>query len=97
MTPLLSKKHTGGIPGVTAIVGLWLNKKRTKERRKGKLVRGTLGTRQEEGTKVTVVSNSAEDSAAFFDIGCVFDSRTVRMQPIRGNQCVWPSCTGTLL
>ena len=38
--------------------------------------------RREEGTKATLVSNSAEDSAASFDISRVSDLATVRTQPM---------------
>ena len=66
---------------------LFLTKKQrkdlAKERRKGKAVRGTCSRRREEQTKVIVVSNCAEDSAASFDIGRVSDPGTVGTQPMR--------------
>ena len=40
-------------------------------------------TTREQGTKVTVVTNSAEDSAASFDIGPVSDSAAQLTQPMR--------------
>ena len=55
----------------------------TKERRKGKAVRGTCSTRQSEETNVIVVSNCAQDLAASFDIGPVSDPGKVETQPIR--------------
>ena len=54
-----------------------------KERPKGKAVVGKHSTTREQGTKVTVVTNSAEDSAASFDIAPVSDSATQRTQPMR--------------
>ena len=51
-------------------------KQLAKERAKGKAVVGKHSTNREQGTKVTVVTNSAEDSAASFDIGPVSDSAT---------------------
>ena len=58
-------------------------KQLAKERAKGKAVVGKHSTTCEQGTKVTVVTNSAEDSAASFDIGPVSDSATQRTQPMR--------------
>ena len=49
-----------------------------KERAKGKAVVGKHSTAREQGTKVTVVTNSAEDSAASFDVGLVSDSAMQR-------------------
>ena len=70
-----------------ACANLFLTKKQweqlAKERGKGKVAGGTRSTRREEETKVTVVSNYAEHSALSFDIGPVFDSGTVRTQPMR--------------
>ena len=70
-----------------ASANLFLTKKQrkelAKERHKGKAVRGTCGTRREEATKMTVVSNCAEDSAASFDIGRVSHPDTIRAQPMR--------------
>ena len=54
-----------------------------KERAKDKVVVGKHSTTREQGTKVTVVTNSAEDSAASFDIGRASDSATQRTQPMR--------------
>ena len=48
---------------------LFLTKKQqkqlAKERQKGKAVRGTCSTRWQDETKVTVVSNCAQDAASF--------------------------------
>ena len=70
-----------------ASVNLFLTQKQrkelAKERRKRKALRRTCSTRWEEETKVIVVSNCAEDSAASFDIGLVSDPGTVRTQPMR--------------
>ena len=70
-----------------ASANLFLTKKQrkelAKERRKGKVVRGTCSTRWEEETEVTVESNCAADLAGSFDIGRVSDPGTVRMQPMR--------------
>ena len=70
------------------------NKKQRKQlaKQRSKLVRATLSTRREEGTKVTVVSNSAQDSAAsLILVVCPTWARCGL------NQCVWPSCTCALL
>ena len=58
-------------------------KQLAKERAKGKAVVGKHSTTREQGTKVTLVTNSAEDSAASFDIGPVSGSATQRTQPMR--------------
>ena len=57
-----------------------------KERAKGKAVVGKHSTTCEQGTKVTVVTNSAEDSAASFDVGPLSDSATQRTQPMRATK-----------
>ena len=66
--PYLTKKHRQQL---------------AKERAKGKAVVGKHSTTREQGTNVTVVTKSAEDSAASFDIGPVSDSATQRTQPMR--------------
>ena len=58
-------------------------KQLAKERAKGKAVVGKHSTTREQGTKVTVVTNSAQDLAASFDIGPLSDSATQRTQPMR--------------
>ena len=58
-------------------------KQLAKERAKGKAVVGKHSTTREQGTKVTVVTNTAEDSAASSDIAPVSDSATQRTQPMR--------------
>ena len=50
---------------------------------KSKAVVGKHSTTREQGAKVPVVTNSAEDAAASFDIGAVSDSATQRTQPMR--------------
>ena len=57
-------------------------KQLAKEQAKGKAVVGKHSTTREQGTKVTVVTNRAEDSAASFDIGLVSDSATQWTQPM---------------
>ena len=70
-----------------ASANLFLTKKERKElaeeHRKGKAMRGTCSTRQEVETKVTFLSNCAEDSAASFDIGSLSDPRTVQTHACR--------------
>ena len=61
-------------------------KQLAKERAKGKAVVGKHSTTREQGTKVTVVTNSPGDSAASFDIGPVSDSPTQRTQPMRAGK-----------
>ena len=58
-------------------------KRLAKERAKGKAVVGKHSTTREQGTKVTVVTNNTEESAASFDIGPLSDSATQRTQPMR--------------
>ena len=58
-------------------------KQLAKERSKGKVVVGRHSTSREQGTKMTVVTNGAEDSTASFDIGPMSDSTTQRLQPMR--------------
>ena len=57
-------------------------KQLAKERAKGKAVVGKHSTTRELGKKVTVVTNSAEDSAASFHIGLVSDWAPQRTQPM---------------
>ena len=58
-------------------------KQLAKERSKGKAVVGRPSTSREQGTKMTVVTNGAEDSTASSDIGPVSDSTMQRIQPMR--------------
>ena len=53
------------------------------------MVRGTVNTRQAEGTKMIVLSNRAKDLAMSFDNGRVSDTGTVRTHepPARTNTC----------
>ena len=52
-------------------------KQLAEERWKGKAVRGTCSTRQQEETKETVVSNCAQGSPASFDASPVSNPGTV--------------------